>query len=549
LTVQTIQHEPTIEAPLIERCRRLSVPLVTCDVEGNIVEHHVDAKSWLADHIVKSNLFAQMLSSVVKRWADADEPAPRELWEGCWAAPLPIMQRRRVTGYHVALCLTEQVVESEQFSRIIDSAKLDVTAVASMCAGQPWCSVADVDRIGTMLRWMVGDLNHRDRHDREIATLSQQLAETYEELSLLYKLSAGMTVTQEHGRFLEESLAEMQQVVGLKWMALQLCDDDPRLQAMRGRLYTAGRIPIDTQQLGRTAANLLATDELASTGGVRECAQLNCPELSQITGRILFAPLKCDGKSLGLIFGAQKLNDEELSSVDSKLVTSMAQSISIFLTNAMLYEDLQDMFMGTLRSLVNAIDAKDAYTCGHSERVAYLGRELGKAAGLDDGQVERLYLSGLLHDVGKIGVPEAVLTKPGRLTDEEFDTIKAHPRMGARILEDIRQVQDLIPGVLYHHERWDGRGYPDKLAGMDIPLFGRLLCLADSFDAMSSTRTYREALPLEKVLKEVLDCAGTQFDPELAKLFVKLDFEPYFEMIRVHQSRESLLRRELEKRT
>ena len=106
-------------------------------------------------------------------------------------------------------------------------------------------------------------------------------------------------------------------------------------------------------------------------------------------------------------------------------------------------------------------------------------------------------------------------------------------------------MKDLMPGVLYHHERYDGRGYPDGLAGEDIPLFGRLLCLADSFDAMSSTRTYREAMPLEKVLGEIRRCAGTQFDPELAKIFISLDLEPYMELVQEHQQRESLLRREL----
>lgn len=540
MAVETAQPDLTIDAPLIERCRQLAVPIVTVDLEGRIVDRCMDEQAWLADQVTRSALFSRMLHNLVGRWQDGAELKPHQLWNGCCVAPLPITERRRIRGYHVAVFMTEAIVDSEQFSRIIDSAKLDVPSVASMVSGENWCSPADVERISTMLRWMVDDLSRRDRQDGEIGSLSQQLAETYEELSLLYKLSAGMTVTQHHEQFLDEALAEMQQVVGLKWMVLQLCGDDPRLQGMRGKLFMAGGLPAEPEDIGAIALQLLAREDDSQPGGVRQCA-----ELSAYASRALVVPLRSDSRVIGLIIGAQKFNEEELSSVDSKLVTSLAQSISIFLTNAMLYEDLQDMFMGTLRSLVNAIDAKDAYTCGHSERVAYLGRELGKAAGLSPDQVERLYLSGLLHDVGKIGVPEAVLTKPGRLTDDEFEMIKAHPRLGGRILQDIRQVQDLIPGVLHHHERWDGRGYPDRLAGTDIPLFGRLLCLADSFDAMSSTRTYRKALPLETVLKEVTDCAGQQFDPDLAKLFVQLDFDPYFEMIREHQSRESLLSREL----
>jgi HD-GYP domain-containing protein (c-di-GMP phosphodiesterase class II) len=131
-------------------------------------------------------------------------------------------------------------------------------------------------------------------------------------------------------------------------------------------------------------------------------------------------------------------------------------------------------------------------------------------------------MAGLLHDVGKIGVPEAVLQKTGRLTDEEFAQIKKHPEIGARILKDIKQVEDIIPGVLHHHERMDGKGYPAGLAGENIPLLGRVICLADCFDAMTSSRTYRKALPLEVALTEIRRCAGTQFDPVLADHFLRI---------------------------
>ena len=163
-----------------------------------------------------------------------------------------------------------------------------------------------------------------------------------------------------------------------------------------------------------------------------------------------------------------------------------------------------------------------------------MSRQLAQAAGLDDDTVERVYLSGLVHDVGKIGVPEAVLTKPGKLTKEEFELVKKHPETGARILQGIRQMNDLIPGVLHHHESWDGSGYPHGLAGRDIPLFGRIIGLADAFDAMSSDRTYRNAMPMHQTLDEVRRCSGKQFDPDLADVFVGLDFEPYLNLIEKH---------------
>jgi HD-GYP domain-containing protein (c-di-GMP phosphodiesterase class II) len=224
---------------------------------------------------------------------------------------------------------------------------------------------------------------------------------------------------------------------------------------------------------------------------------------------------------LGYYFAVDKL-EGEFDSQDSKLLGSIANESAIFLENAMLYDDVHGLMMGLLHSLTSAVDAKDAYTLGHSERVAAVGRQLAVEAGMDEAFAERVYLAGLLHDVGKIGVPEAVLHKTGRLTPEEFEHMKKHPQIGARILADVKQVRDLIPGVLHHHERYDGNGYPHNLAGENIPLMGRLICLADCFDAMTSNRTYRKALPLEVALTEIRRCSGTQFDPKLTEAFLRI---------------------------
>ena len=150
----------------------------------------------------------------------------------------------------------------------------------------------------------------------------------------------------------------------------------------------------------------------------------------------------------------------DFDSQDSKLLNSIANESAIYLENAMLFEDVHGLMMGLLHSLTSAVDAKDAYTCGHSERVAMLARQLTLEAGLGEALAERIYMAGLLHDVGKIGVPESVLQKTGRLTPEEFEQMKKHPQIGARILQDIKQISDMIPGVLHHHERYDGQGYP-----------------------------------------------------------------------------------------
>jgi len=256
--------------------------------------------------------------------------------------------------------------------------------------------------------------------------------------------------------------------------------------------------------------------------------------LGEFAHQLLAVPMLRQDAVLGCFFGLDKCSGD-FDSQDSKLLNSIANESAIYLENAMLFEDVHGLMMGLLHSLTSAVDAKDAYTCGHSERVAVLAKELSLRAGLSDAQAERVYMAGLLHDVGKIGVPESVLQKTGRLTPEEFEQMKKHPQIGARILRDIKQISDIIPGVMHHHERFDGQGYPTGLTGENIPVMGRIICLADCFDAMTSNRTYRKALPLEVALTEIQRCSGTQFDPLLTESFLKIGADKFRELLRIQQ--------------
>jgi HD-GYP domain-containing protein (c-di-GMP phosphodiesterase class II) len=177
-----------------------------------------------------------------------------------------------------------------------------------------------------------------------------------------------------------------------------------------------------------------------------------------------------------------------------------------------------------MKAIAATIDAKDGYTHRHSERVAAFGVKLARQIGFDADSRAVVELSGLLHDVGKIGVPDAILNKPGKLTDAEFSEIKLHPVHGARILSNIQspKVISLLPGVKYHHERWDGKGYPEGLAGENIPFLGRLLGVADFLDALTSDRSYRKGLTLDEALQMVKDLEGKAFDPVVVKAAVEL---------------------------
>ncbi|MFP6639185.1 MAG: HD domain-containing phosphohydrolase, partial [Myxococcota bacterium] len=184
--------------------------------------------------------------------------------------------------------------------------------------------------------------------------------------------------------------------------------------------------------------------------------------------------------------------------------------------------DLRRAYIQTIRALAEAIDAKDAYTRGHSERVAVYASRLARELGLDKHAIERVYFSGLLHDVGKIGIPDAIISKPARLTQDEYLEIQKHPEIGAKILEPVEFLRSIVPCVRHHHEWFDGsdRGYPDRIAGDKIPLPSRVILVADTVEAMTSDRPYRDGLPLEVVIDELAKFSGRQFDPTVVDAFM-----------------------------
>jgi len=185
-------------------------------------------------------------------------------------------------------------------------------------------------------------------------------------------------------------------------------------------------------------------------------------------------------------------------------------------------EELKRAYIQTIKALSELIEVKDPYTRGHSSRVAQWSTKIAKEMGISGPQLERIFLAGLLHDIGKIGIKGAILNKPSRLTPEEYEEIKKHPVIGAEILKEIKHLQDIVPVILHHHERWDGKGYPKGLKGKEIPLWSRIMAVADTFDAMTSSRPYRRALSMEEAIEEIRKNAGTQFDPEVVRMFLKI---------------------------
>jgi HD-GYP domain-containing protein (c-di-GMP phosphodiesterase class II) len=238
---------------------------------------------------------------------------------------------------------------------------------------------------------------------------------------------------------------------------------------------------------------------------------------------VMCAPMRTTESILGVLY-VDSHSVHEFSEAELELLAAIGNQAGVALHRARLMADMERLFLDVMKAIAAIIDAKDGYTHRHSERVAAFSVRLARQLGLSTDDRAVVELSALLHDVGKIGVPDAILNKPGKLTPEEFAEMRRHPAHGAAILSNIQsqKVNNLLPGVKHHHERWDGKGYPDGLKGEDIPLLGRILGVADFLDALSSDRAYRKGNTIEEVVEMVKEQAGQAFDPAIVEALVAL---------------------------
>lgn len=217
------------------------------------------------------------------------------------------------------------------------------------------------------------------------------------------------------------------------------------------------------------------------------------------------------------------------------LIESGIKSIEQMHQIKQINQDLENAYMESVETLRQTVEARDKYTRGHSDRVSAYSVLLGKKLGLSAQEINTLRIGGLFHDIGKIGVPDSILLKTTKLADDEYSQIKNHPSIGEHILSSATIFRDILPIVKHHHERYDGKGYPSQLKGEEIPYLARVTAVADSFDAMSSRRTYRDSLPIEKVKQELIENSGTQFDPEMAQAFIEIIENNYDEIKKIQE--------------
>lgn len=290
-------------------------------------------------------------------------------------------------------------------------------------------------------------------------------------------------------------------------------------------LLHAGRVDVTPDWFGRIAQLLFRHAE-DDEGCLRQIAiPGHSPDAPDSPGSVAMLRVS---RTLGSWIVAVRFGvGRPFQPVDLKVMSLARRLLLNHRHHLHVYERLRETLFGLVRCLTAAIDAKDQHTCGHSERVARIGQRIGAQMGLPGSSLNDIYLAGLLHDIGKIGIRDDILKKPGPLTAEEFAQIQVHAVIGDRLISSIRQLSHLRPGVRNHHERYDGKGYPDGLAGEEIPLLARVLAVADSCDAMMSDRPYRPGMPTARIDRIMAGGAGTQWDPRIIEAFMACRRELY----------------------
>lgn len=357
----------------------------------------------------------------------------------------------------------------------------------------------------------------------QIDGLSDQLGSTYEEITLIYRLTQNLGLTsdeQELCRMALGWLADALPVEGLAILLAPATEMDEHVGQGRAEhlLLTHGETRLGIHQFQRLIEHVGADVSHRPVVVNRMTTESQDWPLNAVR-QLVLVPLGEGERVFGWLAAINHSQGAEFGTVEANLLSSVGTILGIHSGNTDLYRQQSELLAGVVRALTSAIDAKDPYTCGHSDRVARVAVRLAEELHCDTETLKTIYFAGLLHDVGKIGIDDLVLRKPGKLTEAEFDHIKTHVEIGHRILRDLRKMARVLPIVLHHHESWNGKGYPYGLAGENIPYLARIVAVADAFDAMASDRPYRRGMDDAKLDAVLHQGAGQQWDPRVVEAF------------------------------
>lgn len=427
----------------------------------------------------------------------------------CFVAPILDDDRHVLFGY----VLPWQGARPVELLLAAVEADWSETRLAAWLATVPVCDAKLLRKLLLAADRQQAQGRHEAQLQLEINSLSHQIDYTYEEISLLHRLTQNLQLSRPR-----EELADMC-VRGLytllECVGCAICLDDPE-QGMH--FITQGRLPFDHAGMARLLARFEQHDwtkPLVKNKLQQTLLGADFPGLKNL----VVVPIGDPQHRRGWIVSTNLRGGRDFGTVEANLIGSIATILGTHVRNIELYVENDDLLIGFVRSLVSTLDAKDSYTRGHSERVALVARRLGEQLGLQVSDLDDIYLSGLLHDIGKIGIDDRILAKPGQLTEEEFRQIQLHPTIGYQILQQLKNMKPILPGVRNHHEAFNGKGYPDKLKGDEIPLMARIIAVADSFDAMVSDRPYRKGMPMERLEDIFRRGANEQWDPRVIEAF------------------------------
>lgn len=379
----------------------------------------------------------------------------------------------------------------------------------------PRCSTGP---LAALLRLAVSEIDAQQTASAtqaHVDQLSEQLDHTYEEITLLHALTRNLQISRGPGDLAALCLDRMPELIDAEGHLIRI--ETPGDNA---RTLSRGELPFDSE----AAARLL--DRFDGHDWSRPLVR-NHLRGSAVSGEfprlanLIAVPIREGKNRFGWIVSANMHGGREFGTVEANFLGTIATILGTHVRNIDLLREQNDLLLGFVRSFVSTLDAKDPYTRGHSERVALIARRVGKEMGLPEDELRTIHLSGLLHDIGKIGVDDRILRKPGPLTDEEFEQVKKHPTVGYNILSGLKNLRHVLPGVRNHHENFDGSGYPDKLVGEEIPLLARVLAVADGYDAMGSNRPYRNGMPVDKIDEIFRRGSSKQWDPRVIDAYFR----------------------------
>jgi putative nucleotidyltransferase with HDIG domain len=415
---------------------------------------------------------------------------------------------------------TESATDSDFLRRQgIMQAKVPIHFLADEIGSLVVCSpLHNNDEVASVIAFC---LENFLKFETEIEDLSSEVVRVYEELSLLYSITNRLGSEMDVDSICQRVLEETDRVLLAHNTSIMLLDHD------KNELYTR-------KSIGRNAEAARNFTADVSTGLIGHVLQQCDPttvcdidadgriSLPYPAKSILCVPLITDDKIIGLLLASDKLSGEEFWSRELKLMGMFASEVATAIRKAQLYEAISTTFINTVKAFSSAIDAKDPYTYGHSRRVAQLSVIICEELGMSKNETRLVELAAFMHDIGKIGTPESILHKPGKLEPEELEKIKEHPAKGAEILSNIAEFSEIIKWIKHHHEWYDGKGYPDQIAAEDIPIEARILTIADAYDAMTSDRPYRKAIPMKEVVMIMSEFTRSQFDPDILSVFNRL---------------------------